>query len=249
MKSKIHEDLTQAAKNSAQPVEWRVSDELVAYRAAEEEQERRAAAVFEHSKPELVWLLQHPPLYTAGVAADPSDLVEPDRFEVHHTRRGGQYTYHGPGQRVAYAVLDLNRRRRDVRAYVWALEEWVLRALARFGVHGERRRDRVGVWLPTGEIDALGAPIDVKIAAVGVRLRRWVAFHGVAINVDPDLSHFDGIVPCGVRRHGVTSLSALGVSAPMTALDAALHAEFAGVFDEFFLESAAASMDRSVLPE
>ena len=232
VKSVIADSAENDAKDSV--VEWRASDGLVDYRAAEAEQEARAQAIFEGCASELVWLLEHPPLYTAGAAADPADLVDPDRFDVFETRRGGQYTYHGPGQRVAYLVLDLNRRKRDVRAYVWALEEWVIRALSRFGVAGERRRDRVGVWLPTSRRDAAGQPIDVKLAAVGVRLKRWIAFHGVAVNVAPDLSHFEGIVPCGVRTHGVASLESLGVTDAMADLDAALRAEFGPVFEELF---------------
>ncbi len=248
MKSVIDQN---RARRGAEPasVEWRRSAGLVDYRAAEAEQEARAAAVADGRAPELVWLLEHPPLYTAGASADPADLLDPDRFEVHRTRRGGQYTYHGPGQRVAYLVLDLRKRRQDVRAYVWALEEWVVRALGDFGVSGERRRDRVGVWLPSGERDADGAAIDVKIAAVGVRLRRWIAFHGVAVNIAPDLSHFDGVVPCGVRRHGVTSLAALGLDVEMSAFDAALEAHFADVFDVLFPELTLDAIERARLTE
>ncbi|MEL6316938.1 MAG: lipoyl(octanoyl) transferase LipB, partial [Pseudomonadota bacterium] len=202
-------------------VEWRVSAEPVDYRAAEAEQEARAAAVAAGRAEELVWLLEHPPLYTAGPRAREGDLLEPGRFPVYETRRGGEFTYHGPGQRVVYAVLDLNRRGRDVRAYVASLEDWIIATLAGFGVAGERRAGRIGVWVarPGGR--------EEKIAAIGVRLRRWVAYHGIALNVAPDLSHFEGIVACGLREHGVTSLAALGVSASIGDVDAALRAEFA----------------------
>jgi lipoyl(octanoyl) transferase len=181
---------------------------------------------------ELVWLLEHPPLYTSGTSARPDDLLDPGRFPVYPTRRGGEHTYHGPGQRVAYAMLDLNRRGRDVRLHVRRLEEWVIRALADFNVTGERRAGRVGVWVvrPDRPPQADGSPAEDKIAAVGVRVRRWIAFHGVAINVEPDLSHFDGIVPCGIRGHGVTSLVDLGLPVSMAEVDMALRARFGEVF-------------------
>ena len=246
---KSQNDIRELIETKHGAVEWRVSREPVDYREAEAEQEERAQAVFEGREPELVWLLEHPPLYTAGAGADPKDLIAPDRFPVYETRRGGQYTYHGPGQRVAYLVLDLNRRRRDVRAYVWALEEWVIRALAQFGVAGERRRDRVGVWLPSGDVDLAGSPIDVKISAVGVRLRRWVAFHGVAVNINPDLSHFEGIVPCGVQRHGVASLASLGVDANHAQFDAALKNAYSETFDDFFQSIESEAINRDRLPE
>lgn len=183
---------------------------------------------------ERVWLVEHPPLYTAGTSARPSDLVDPLRFDVFQTRRGGEYTYHGPGQRVAYAMLDLNRRGRDVRKYVWALEEWVIRALAGFGIRGERRAGRVGVWVvrPDRPPGPDGAPAEDKIAAIGVRIRRWVSYHGIALNVDPDLSHYDGIVPCGIREHGVTSLVDLGLPVSMADADLALAAAFREVFGD-----------------
>ena len=181
---------------------------------------------------ELVWLVEHPPLYTAGTSARGEDLLWPDRFPVYQSRRGGEYTYHGPGQRVAYAMLDLNRRGRDVRVHVWRLEEWVIRTLAEFGVTGERRAGRVGVWVvrPDRPPQADGSPAEDKIAAIGVRIRRWISFHGVAINVEPDLGHFGGIVPCGIRGHGVTSLVDLGLPVSMADVDVALQRSFGAVF-------------------
>jgi lipoyl(octanoyl) transferase len=204
--------------------EWRVSPGLVPYEAAVQAMEARVAAIRAGRAPELVWLLEHPPLYTAGTSARDRDLVEPGRLPVFRTGRGGQYTYHGPGQRVAYVMLDLGRRGADVRAYVHGLEEWLIRALATLGVAGERRAGRVGIWV------AERAGRERKIAAIGVRVRHWVSFHGVALNVDPDLAHYQGIVPCGITEHGVTSLRALGVAASMAQVDAALRAAFAGVF-------------------
>lgn len=216
------------------PVEWRVSDGLVGYPEALAAMEERVEAIIAGRAGELVWLLEHPPLYTAGTSARAEDLLAPDRFPVYASRRGGEYTYHGPGQRVAYAMLDLDRRGRDVRAFVWRLEEWVIRALGRFNVEGERRAGRIGVWVvrPDRPPQADGSPAEDKIAAIGVRLRRWVSFHGVAINVEPDLSHFDGIVPCGIRGHGVTSLVDLGLPVTMADLDLALAGAFAEVFGE-----------------
>jgi lipoyl(octanoyl) transferase len=212
--------------------EWRVTPGLTPYPDAVAAMEARVEAVLAGAAPELVWLLEHPPLYTAGTSARPDDLLAPGRFPVFATRRGGEHTYHGPGQRVAYAVLDLNRRGRDVRAYVWRLEEWVIRALAEFGVRGERRPGRVGVWVtrPDRPPRPDGGPAEDKIAAVGVRLRRWVAFHGVAVNVEPDLSHYDGIVPCGLRGYGVTSLVDLGLPVTMADLDVALARSFHPAF-------------------
>jgi lipoyl(octanoyl) transferase len=211
--------------------EWRISEGLVAYPEALAAMEARVAAIRAGTADELVWLLEHPPLYTAGTSADPRDLLAPDRFPVYAARRGGEYTYHGPGQRVAYAMLDLGRRGRDVRAYVHALEEWVIVALAEFGVRGERRPGRVGVWVVRPErAGEGGGPAEDKIAAIGVRLRRWVAFHGVSINVEPDLSHFEGIVPCGIHGHGVTSLVDLGLPVTMADLDVALRRSFETVF-------------------
>jgi lipoyl(octanoyl) transferase len=207
---------------------WAVSRGLIDYPEAVAAMETRAAAIAEGRAGELVWLLEHPPLYTAGVSAKPADLLEPDRFPVFRTGRGGQFTYHGPGQRVAYVMLDLSARRRDVRAFVAALEAWLIAALARLGVQGEVRPGRVGVWVehrPGGN-----GPREDKIAAVGVKLRRWVSFHGVALNVAPDLEHFSGIVPCGQTEHGVTSLADLGLPAAMGAADEALRVAFAEVF-------------------
>ena len=187
----------------------------VPYPDAVARMEALAAGIADGSARERVWLLEHPPLYTAGTSARPGDLVDPDRFPVFASGRGGQYTYHGPGQRVAYLMLDLRTRGRDVRCFVHAVEGVVIDALAEFGVSAERREGRVGVWVETNGGEA-------KIAAIGVRVRRWVTFHGLSVNVDPDLSHFEGIVPCGIREHGVTSLKELGVQADMAALDAAL---------------------------
>jgi lipoyl(octanoyl) transferase len=207
---------------------WAVSHAPVGYPEAVAAMEARAAEIAEGRAGELVWLLEHPPLYTAGVSAKASDLIEPDRFPVFESGRGGQYTYHGPGQRVAYVMLDLTKRRRDVRAFVAALEAWVIGALDTFNVKGELRDGRVGVWV---ERRAPGAPPrEDKIAAIGVKLRRWVSFHGVSLNVEPDLSHFDGIVPCGVTQHGVTSLVDLGLPVTMDEADAALKASFRRVF-------------------
>jgi len=209
-------------------IEWRVSSALVPYQDAVAEMERRIAAIRAGTAPELVWLLEHPPLYTAGTSARPEDLLAPGFLPVFKTGRGGQYTYHGPGQRVAYVMLDLNNHGRDVRCHVWRLEEWMIRTLARFNVRGERRDGRIGVW-----IAGSGGRED-KIAAVGVRVRHWVSYHGVALNIDPDLDHFRGIVPCGVdpetAGHGVTSLARLGITASMAEIDTALRATFDDIF-------------------
>ena len=209
------------------PVEWVIADGLTPYPVAEAEMERRAGLIADGLAPERVWLVEHPPLYTAGTSADPADLVRPDRFPVFATGRGGQYTYHGPGQRVAYVMLDLKRRRQDVRAFVAALEAWIILTLDAFNIRGERREDRVGVWVRRPE-RAPGA--EDKIAAIGIRLRRWVTFHGISLNVDPDLSHFDGIVPCGIRAHGVTSLVDLGLPVTLPDADLALRTAFETVF-------------------
>jgi lipoyl(octanoyl) transferase len=213
-------------------VDWLVGDGLVAYPDALAAMNARVADIIAGRAGELVWLLEHPPLYTAGTSARRRDLLQPDRFPVFAAQRGGEYTYHGPGQRVAYAMLDLNRRGRDLRAYVWRLEEWVIRALAEFGVRAERRAGRVGVWVvrPDRPPRPDGSPAEDKIAAIGVRIRRWVAFHGVAINVEPDLEHFSGIVPCGIRGHGVTSLVDLGLPVTLPDLDLALRRSFDRVF-------------------
>lgn len=211
------------------PVEWVIAESLTPYEAALAEMEARAAAIAEGRAAERVWLVEHPPLYTAGTSAKEADLVAPGRFPVHVAGRGGQYTYHGPGQRVAYVMLDLTRRRQDLRAYVAALEDWLIRTLAAFNVRGERREDRVGVWVRRPE---KGAGVEDKIAAIGIRVRRWATFHGVSLNVEPDLSHFDGIVPCGVREHGVTSLVDLGLPVTMPEVDAVMRATFEEVFGE-----------------
>jgi lipoyl(octanoyl) transferase len=220
-------DLARGALASAEPVDWAVEPGLTGYEAAVALMEARAAAIADGLAPELVWLVEHPPLYTAGTSAKAADLLDPGRFPVHATGRGGQHTYHGPGQRVAYVLLDLKRRTPDVRAFVAALEDWLIAALARFNVRAERREDRVGLWVRRPE-KAQGA--EDKIAAIGIRVRRWVTFHGVALNVDPDLDHFAGIVPCGVKRQGVTSLVDLGLPVSMPDADLALRATFAEVF-------------------
>ena len=214
------------------PVEWRIEPGLVDYPDALAFMEARAAAIREGTAGEMVWLVEHPPLYTAGTSAQPGDLLQPDRFPVFAAGRGGEYTYHGPGQRVAYVMLDLKRRREDVRVFVGALEEWIIKTLDRFNVKGERREDRVGVWVarPDRPPPAPGVPAEDKIAAIGIRLRRWVSFHGIAINVEPDLSHFSGIVPCGIAGYGVTSLVDLGLPVTMADLDVALKQGFEEVF-------------------
>ena len=213
-------------------VEWITSDAPVAYGDALAAMDARVTAMAEGRADEAVWLLEHPPLYTAGTSAKPADLTDPDRFPVYPTRRGGQYTYHGPGQRVAYVMLDLNARGRDVRAYVRALEGWVIAALADFGIRGEIRDGRVGVWVARPDKPPLpdGPPREDKIAAIGVRIRRWITFHGISVNVEPDLSHYDGIVPCGIADHGVTSLVDLGLPVTLGDLDAALVRTFADHF-------------------
>jgi lipoyl(octanoyl) transferase len=205
------------------PVEWAISRELVPYPDAVAAMEARVEAIIAGEAAELVWLLEHPPLYTAGVSAKAEELVDGDRFPVYQTGRGGRHTYHGPGQRVAYVMLDLRARKRDARAYVEALETWLIAALARLGVVGEIRAGRVGVW-----VESLAG--EEKIAALGVKLRRWVSFHGISLNVAPDLSHFGGIVPCGIADYGVTSLERLGAPADLAATDAALAEAFTSVF-------------------
>jgi lipoyl(octanoyl) transferase len=194
--------------------------------------EARVAAIAEGRSGEAIWLLEHPPLYTAGTSARPEDLTDPNRFPVYEARRGGQYTYHGPGQRVAYTMLNVGARGHDVRRFVCQLEDWVIATLAEFNVKGERRQGRVGVWVVRPDKPPLpdGSPREDKIAAIGIRLRRWVSFHGISINVEPDLSHFEGIVPCGIREHGVTSLVDLGLPVTMADLDVALKRTFAGAF-------------------
>ena len=218
-----------ADRPASVPVDWRISDRPVDYADAVAFMESRVAAIRAGTAPEMVWLLEHPPLYTAGTSAADAELLEPGRFPVHRTGRGGRYTYHGPGQRVAYVMLDLKKRRNDVRAFVRDLEEWTIGTLAQFNVIGERRADRVGIWVRRGAPHNPAARED-KIAAIGVRVRRWVTYHGIAINLEPDLAHFSGIVPCGIQGHGVTSLWDLGITATMPELDAALMATFADVF-------------------
>jgi lipoyl(octanoyl) transferase len=213
-----------AMDGPALDIEWRVSDAPVDYEAAVAAMEERVAAIRAGTAHELVWLLEHPPLYTAGTGARASELIEPGLFPVHRTGRGGRYTYHGPGQRVGYVMLDLRRRGADLRAYVNRLETWMIRTLAAFDLAGERRAGRIGIWIA----DAGGA--ERKIAAIGVRVRHWVSFHGVALNVDPDLEHYRGIIPCGIREHGVTSLAAEGVVAAMAEIDAAMKRAFADSF-------------------
>lgn len=212
--------------------EWRIADSAVPYPEALAAMEARVADIRAGRAGEMIWLLEHPPLYTAGTSARSQDLLEPARFPVHVAGRGGQYTYHGPGQRVAYAMLDLRARRQDVRRYVSDLEEWTIRTLGRFNVKAERREGRVGVWVVRPDKPLLpdGTPREDKIAAIGVRIRHWVAFHGISINVEPDLSHYAGIVPCGIADHGVTSLVDLGLPVTLADLDAALAETFQEVF-------------------
>ena len=205
------------------PVAWEIADTPVPYPHAVARMEREVEAIARGEAPERVWLLEHPPLYTAGTSANAADLVEPDRFPVFRTGRGGQYTYHGPGQRVAYVMLDLKRRGQDVRAFVAGLEQWLIATLASFNVKGERREDRVGAWVRRGTRED-------KIAAVGIRVRRWVTFHGISLNVDPDLTHFSGIVPCGVTGHGITSLADLGLPITMADADLALKRSSSPIF-------------------
>ncbi len=212
---------------SSPPVEWVIDDEPIPYEIAQKEMEERVAAIAAGTAAERVWLLEHPPLYTAGTSADPADLIAKDRFPVYETGRGGQYTYHGPGQRVAYVMLDLKRRQQDVRAFVAALEQWLIDTLWQHHVRGERREDRVGVWVQRPE---KGEGVEDKIAAIGIRLRKWVTFHGISLNVDPDLEHFTGIVPCGVQKHGVTSFVDLGLPLTMPEVDIILREQFEKIF-------------------
>ena len=209
-------------------IEWKISTGLIPYEEAMSVMEARVAAIIRGAAPEMVWLLEHPPLYTAGTSAKPSDLLTPEALPVHYTGRGGQFTYHGPGQRIAYVMLDLKRRNaQDVRAYVQALEEWIIRSLAAFNIIGERREGRVGIWVekPDGS--------EAKIGALGIRVRKWVTYHGIALNIHPDLSHFSGIVPCGVSAHGVTSYADLGHHVTMQEIDAVLRSEFSALFNTF----------------
>ena len=214
-------------ETGSEPVDWVITDGLVGYEDAVSFMEARAEAIAAGQAREMVWLLEHPPLYTAGTSANAADLVEPDRFPMHHTGRGGQYTYHGPGQRVAYVMLDLRRRAPDLRRYVAALESWIIATLNAFNIRGERREDRVGVWVRRPD---KGEAAEDKIAAIGIRVRRWATFHGISLNVEPDLSHFSGIVPCGVTEHGVTSLVDLGIPVTLPEVDAVMRRTFEEIF-------------------
>ena len=205
-------------------IEWRIADRMVAYDDAVAQMERRVAEIRSGGAPELIWLIEHAPLYTAGSSARPEDLLDPDRFPVHAAGRGGEYTYHGPGQRVVYVMLDLNRRGRDVRLFVRNMERWLIETLAEFGISGERRDGRVGIWVENNGREH-------KIAAIGVRLRHWISFHGISLNVAPDLTHYAGIVPCGISEHGVTSLADLGVTVAMDQVDEAIKTTFYKVFE------------------
>ena len=210
------------------PIEWNISDGLTGYLQAVQVMETRADAIAKGDAPEAIWLVEHPALYTAGTSANREDLIDANRFPVFSSKRGGQYTYHGPGQRVVYVMLDLNRHGKDVRAFVQKLERWVISTLACFNVQGAIRDGRIGVWVdrPEKPLTPVGLCQEDKIAAIGIRLRKWVSFHGLSINVDPDLSHFKGIIPCGIREHGVTSLVDLGLPVSMADLDMALKDQF-----------------------
>ncbi len=208
------------------PLEWKFTNAMTPYEDAVEFMEQRVADIYDGTAAELVWFLQHPPLYTAGTSADLQDLVSPDRFPVYKTGRGGQYTYHGPGQRVVYVMLDLKKRGRDVRKYVFQLEQWIIDTLAEFNVIAERRTGRIGVWVTRDN------GTEEKIAAIGVRVRKWVSFHGICINVEPDLEHYSGIIPCGIAEHGVTSLVDLGIPVTMQDVDAVLKHKWATIFED-----------------
>ena len=230
MKYQMHDPSSSTLMpENAQAPEWLLSNGPVAYPDALAFMEQRVAEIRSGTALEAIWLVEHPPLYTAGTSAQATDLLTPDRFPVYEAGRGGQYTYHGPGQRVAYVMLDLDRRGRDIRRFVFTLEEWLIRTLAAFGVVGERREGRVGIWVDRGP--GLAGRREDKIAAIGIRVRRWVSFHGVALNVAPGLSHYAGSVPCGISQHGVTSLADLGVTADMASVDAALRRSFTQTFD------------------
>ena len=216
------------------PADWEMSDGLTPYEFAVEHMESRVADIISGVKSEQIWLVEHPPLFTAGTSADPLELVMPDRFPVHKSGRGGRYTYHGPGQRVAYVMLNLNRRQKDVRRFVFVLEQWIINTLDQFNICGERRAERVGVWVARGDKPPAvnGAVREDKIAAIGIRIRKWVTFHGISINLEPNLEHFSGIVPCGISNagYGVTSLVDLGLPITMEELDAALRCEYRKLF-------------------
>lgn len=236
MSAKPNTDLTKRGlqgETLGMTLQWTTSDGYVPYPQALAEMDRLAAAIASGDAPETIWLLEHPPLYTAGTSAHIEDLVDPDRFPVYPSKRGGQYTYHGPGQRVAYIMLNLGKRNRDVRAFVHQVEDWVIATLAEFNIKGERRDGRVGVWVVRHDkpLGPDGAPCEDKIAAIGLRVRKWVSFHGLSINVEPDLSHFGGIVPCGISDHGVTSLVDLGLPVTMNDVDVALQKTFGEVFE------------------
>jgi len=232
----LSEAVSKLSRADGRPVEWAVSEGYVPYDDAVAAMEARAAAIAAGEAPELVWLLEHPPLYTAGVSSKDDDLLDAARFPVHRSGRGGQFTYHGPGQRVAYVMLDLNVRGRDVRTFVRGLEQWIIGALGEFGVRADVREGRVGVWVvpdrgsAASGMTSRGASGEAKIAAIGVKVRKWVSFHGISLNVAPDLDHFSGIVPCGIADHGVTSLVDLGVPATMDEADAALKIHFQRLF-------------------
>ena len=232
----LSETVSKLVRDDGRPAEWAVSQGSVGYEAAVAAMVARAAAIAAGEAGELVWLLEHPPLYTAGVSSKDGDLLDAARFPVHRSGRGGQFTYHGPGQRVAYVMLDLNRRGKDVRTFVRGLEQWIIGALDEFGIPAGVREGRVGVWVVPDSRSAAsgmtssGAVREAKIAAIGVKVRKWVSFHGISLNVEPDLDHFTGIVPCGIAEHGVTSLVDLGVLATMDEADAALKTSFRRVF-------------------
>ena len=213
-------------------LKWMKTEKFINYPDALEQMEQIVSGLISGNDLEHVWLLEHPELYTAGTSANLSDLIDPDLFPVYSSQRGGQYTYHGPGQRIAYTMLDLNKRGKDVRKYVHSLEEWIIQTLAEFDIKGERRKDRVGVWVVRDDKppSSSGQFLEDKIAAVGVRLRKWISFHGIAINVNPNLNHYKGIVPCGIQQHGVTSLADLGLKVTIEDLDKALIKSFDNVF-------------------
>ncbi|HDY96302.1 MAG: lipoyl(octanoyl) transferase LipB [Sulfitobacter litoralis] len=215
-------------------VEWITSNELVDFREAEAWMEERASLIAANRADECIWLVEHPPLYSAGTSAKIEDLTDPTRFPVFETRRGGQYTYHGPGQRVVYVMLDVGKRGRDVRRFVQDLESWVIETLKSFTVSGEIKEGRVGVWVERHDnpLSSTGDVREDKIAAIGIRLRKWISFHGISINVDPNLAHFSGIVPCGIQQHGVTSLVDLGLPVAMEDVDIALKKQFASIFPD-----------------
>ncbi|MCL6229871.1 lipoyl(octanoyl) transferase LipB [Bartonella bilalgolemii] len=220
------------ATHHTSPVEWKISDNLIEYPEALRYMQERVENIFAKTAHEQVWLLEHPPLYTAGTSAQQKDLLTPHSLPVYEAGRGGEFTYHGPGQRVAYIMLDLKRRRQDIRAFISALEQWIIETLAQFNVKGERREDRVGVWVirPDRPLTINGTPAEDKIAAIGIRMRKWVSFHGICINIDPDLSHYTGIVPCGIANHGVTSLLDLGLPVTMHDVDIAMKQTFEQIF-------------------